>query len=105
MFYNLDCAQSVRTWAHAAIGSVAAATTFSITNFSLNAKIVRAAVVADAFSSNDSYIYRLPAAQIAAASLSFLTCVAFLILYGIFAIFTIPRAKKRLLGGIPPRSA
>lgn len=85
------------------MGLVVTATVFCITNFSINARLVRSAVVADYFSANGSYIYRLPAAQIAASSLSFITCIAFLILYVIIALIIGHNAKNLQLGGSQQR--
>lgn len=73
-----------------------AAAIFSVVNFSINARVVRAGVVDGGFNSSNPTPYRLAAAQIPAASLSFLSCLAYLLMYLIvFAAFVRPITKRK----------
>lgn len=74
---------------------VSSATIFSAVNFSVNARMVRLGVVSGGFNSSDPTAYRLAAAQIPASSFSFVSGLAFILMYAIVVGIQIRQIIKR----------
>ncbi|UJR13115.1 hypothetical protein I4U23_000139 [Adineta vaga] len=85
--------KSTRLWTLIAFVGAIVATAFSIIEFSINARRVHLARLADIFSYSDSRIASLgglPAAQLAFGIVLFLLCLAFIGLY----LFTLMKIKR-----------